>query len=182
MNNRLKFWLVFFVFVLSGSFFSVYFCIAKPCEPNDIVIEKQENSIAINYPPSNEANSNEPKTGITKIVGSETYLCEITSFYERVITILSIIIFVILGLTIYFSLKVSKNQIEEVVYGLVDTYKFNDKINTTINDRFVELKDEGEISDILSGLEDIADRVVFLEEQGSIQSYENIDDKSSDEV
>ncbi len=176
MNNKLKFWLVVFVFVLSCGVFSVYFCMAKPCEPNNIVIEKQENAVAINYPPTNEANPNEPKIGTTKIVGSETYLCEITSFYERVITILSIMIFTILGLTIYFSLKLSNMQIEEVVYKLVDSYKFNDKVDKAISDRFIALKNEGEIPDILEGLEDITARVKFLEEQINIQGYEEEND------
>ena len=75
-----------------------------------------------------------------------------------------------MGLTIYFSLKTSKNEIEEVVYKSIDSHKFTDKVDTAINDRFIKLKNEGEIPDILSGLETMEERIVFLEEQANIQS------------
>jgi hypothetical protein len=121
MNNKLKselwFWsCLVLIIVLYGSFMA-YICIAKSSEPNNVVIGQQNKAEAsteesktpkqkegdiTEYQELGKDKINDKKTGEVESIGPEVFLCEITAFYERVITILSIIIGLILGLNFLY--------------------------------------------------------------------------------
>ncbi len=85
----------------------------------------------------------------------------------------------ILGSIFFFTLKFSQHEIQDNIYNVVDGQSFSRHLDNKINDHFIDMKNEGEVSDILSGMEEMAERVGFLEEQLTIQSYsedENLDE------
>lgn len=164
-KNRLKFWSYLVVGILLYGGFLTYFCMAKPCEPNNIVIEQEKTS--------------GKNTSTAKNVGPEFYLSEITNFYETVIIILSTVIFVILGLIFFYSMRISKNQAEEVVMEAMGKKTFDYRLKEMISERFIESKNKGDIAGILEGLEEIDERIKFLEEQINIQSYDESGDEES---
>lgn len=157
-NNRQGLWLgMALIIFLYGSFLT-YFCVAKPNEPNNVIIEQG------------------------KTVGPEFYLSEISDFYEIVIIILSTAIFVILGLVFFYSMRISEDQAKEIVMEAIEKKSFDNRLKKMIDERFIESKNKGDIAGILEGLEEIDERIKFLEEQINIQSYGELGDEETGEV
>ena len=160
-NNKLRFWSYLVVGILLYGGFLTYFCMAKPCEPNNMLIE-QEKTTGQN-------------TSTAKNFGPEFYLSEITNFYETVIIILSTVIFVILGLTFVYVHRSSKSQAEEMARDALETKSFEIILKNMIAegaDEFIEM---------YSGIPELEKRIEFLEEQANIQGYE-LSDEGSGEV
>lgn len=137
--------------------FLTYFCIAKPVEPNNIVIGQDKTS--------------GEDTSKVKLVTAEFYLREITAFYERIITIL----FGVLGFLLVFSFLyvhlTSRTKTEEMAIEALESKSFQIRLQHMIAkgaDEFIE----GYYSDL-------EERVNFLEEQINKQSYELNDENSS---
>jgi hypothetical protein len=165
---------------------------AKPAEPENIVIEQKKTDESIKALGDVETKGQEKKDiatvqtldqgktigrdlGTAKIVGPEFYLCEITTFYERVITILSIIIFLILGLNFLYIHRSSKSQSEEMAVEALESKPFRitlkNMIVTEVNE-FIDTEDE---------IPDLKKRIEFLEEQVNIKGYE-LSEEDSDEA
>lgn len=164
-NNRLRLGLALIIFLYGG--FLTYFCLAKPSEPNNIAIE-QEKTTGQN-------------TSTAKTVGPEFYLSEITTFYERVITILFGIIGVLLVFSFVYVHLTSKKQAEDMAREALDYESFRIVLAQKIDDRFTESKNTGDIGDIFEKQEELDKRIEFLEEQANIQGYE-LSDEGSGEV
>jgi hypothetical protein len=139
-----------------------YFCIAKPCEPNNVVIEQEK--------------ATENNTGTAKTVGPEFYLCEITTFYERVITILSIIIGLILGLNFLYIHHTSRKQAEDMARDALKDESFRISLDDLIKKRFTEARDQGPISEIFEVLDELDGRIRFLEKAITEKSYDSLDE------
>lgn len=157
-----RLWLSMAVIIFLGISFLTYFCVAKSNEPNSVVIEQ--------------------KTNTTKTIGPEVYLCEITDFYETLIIILSTMIFVILGLVFFYSMRISRSQAEEIVMETIEKKSFDGRLKIMIDERFIESKNKGDIAGILEGLEEMDERINLLEEWINIQSYGKLSDKEKDEA
>ena len=171
-NNRLRFGLALIIILYGG--FLAYFCMAKPCEPNDTVIEQKEDTIVENTPVSGEENPTGPKAGTAKTVGP-VYLSEITAFYERVITILFGTIGILLVLSFGYVHLTSKKQAEDMAGEALETKSFQiilKHLIATGADEFINRYSE---------IPNLEQRIEFLEEQANIQGYE-LSDEGSDEV
>jgi hypothetical protein len=171
----------------------VYYCNAGPNLPNDITFEN-----ANNVNPADILNNSNPQkySNITavlpqnaghetakigepiKVIGPEVYLCEITSFYERIITILSIIIGLILGLNFLYIHVTSKRQAEDMARSALAEDSFKIKLEKMMDDAFVTAKNKGDIKDIFEQLAELNDnvfeineRVKYLEENANKNSY-----------
>ena len=161
LKNRLRFWLYLVLIILLYGSFLTYFCMAKPYEPNNIVI-KQEKTTG-------------QDTSTVKTLGPEFYLSEITSFYERVITILSIIIFLILGLNFLYIHHSSRSQSEEMAVEALESKSFQIRLKHTI------AKEANEFIDMYAKIPELEKRIEFLEETLNIQDYE-LSNEDSGEV
>jgi len=165
-NNRLRLGIALIIILYGG--FLTYFCMAKPCEPNNIVIE-QEKTIGQN-------------TGKARIVGSEFYLYEITNFYKLIITLLfGVIAFLLVFSFIYVHLT-SKIQAEDMASEALNTKSFQTNLENTINQKFAGLKNEDEFAEMYSAVPDLQNRLSFLEQQASLRSYEELGDEESGKV
>jgi len=178
-NNRLR--IVITLIIISYGGFLAYFCMAKPGESNDTVIEQKEDAIVENTPVSGEENPTGPKAGTVKTVGP-VYLSEITAFYERVITILSIIIGIILVLSFAYVHLTSKIQAQDIACEALESESFKISLKERTREHFAENLKQSDIASIGEGFEDIGERVAFLEEQINIQGYDEINDEESGEV
>lgn len=167
-KNKLRFWSYLVVIILLYGGFLTYFCMAKPCEPNNIAIE-QEKTTGQN-------------TSTAKTVGPEFYLYEITNFYERIITILSIIIGLILGLNFLYIHRTSKKQAEDMAREALKEQSFGIILDKKIGDLFIESKNTGDISELFEALEEIQERTKYLEDQINIQGYGERSDENPREV
>ncbi len=171
------------IIFLFGVFFT-YFCMAKPCKPNNLEIEKKRIAKSIDCtdwrkPRCNAGEKGESEEGSVR---PEFYLSEITDFYEIVIIILSTSIFIILGLVFFYSMRISKSQADEMVMEAIRKKTFDDRLSNMIDERFIESKNKGDIADILEDLVGFGERLEFLEEQSTIKSYEDPSDEGpSDE-
>jgi len=167
-NNRLRFGLALIIISYGG--FLTYFCIAKPGEPNNTVIEQKEDAIVEDTPVSGEVNPTGSKTGTAKTVGPEVYLCEITAFYERVITILFGTIGILLVLSFGYVHLTSKKQAEDMASEALETKSFNIILKNMV------VKGADEFVEMYSGIPELEKRIEFLEEQANKQSYELSDE------
>lgn len=165
LKNRLRFWLYLVLIILLYGSFLTYFCMAKPFEPNNIVIEQEKTT--------------GQDTSTVKTFGPEFYLSEITSFYERIITILSIIIFLILGLNFLYIHRSSRSQSEEMAVEAIESKSFQIRLKNMMAKEANEFANE--FIDIYAKIPELEERIEFLEEQANIQGYE-LSDESSDEV
>ncbi len=163
-NNRAKFGLALIIMLYVG--FMAYFCMGKP-EPNNIVIEQEKTS--------------GQNTNTVKTIGAEFYLSEITDFYEIVIIILFSMIFVILGLGFLYSMHISKSGARDMVDMALKDPSFDEKLNRIISDRFTASKNEGDIADICTELENIGERIDFIEHVITKRSYSPDTDNSLDD-
>jgi len=194
-NNRLKFWLYLAVVILLYSGFLTYFCMARPSEPNNIIIEQEKISQPVDTIETSEEESstqiedvnktiddlpwydkkvNKQNINQSKSVGP-VYLSEITAFYERIITILSIIIGLILGLNFLYLHHTSRNQAEDMARDSLKTESFQ----IILKNRIATGADE--FINRYSKIPDLEKRIEFLEEQLNIQGYE-LSDEVEDEV
>jgi len=156
-DNRQRLWLgMALIIFLYGSFLT-YFCVAKPNEPNNVIIEQG------------------------KTVGPEFYLSEISDFYEIVIIILSTAIFVILGLVFFYSMRISEDQAKEIVIEAIEKKSFDNRLKKMIDERFIDLKNKGDIADICTELENIGERIDFIENVITKRSYKSETDNSLDD-
>ena len=158
-NNRLRLGLALIIILYGG--FLTYFCMAKPCEPNNIVIEQEK--------------TGGQNTSTEKTVGPEFYLSEITDFYEIVIIILSTVIFIILVISFVYVHLTSKIQAEDMARDALETKSFQiilKHLIATGADEFINR---------FSEIPDLEKRIEFLEEQANIQGYE-LSEEDSDEV
>ena len=170
-NNRLRIGLSLII-ISYGGFFT-YFCMAKPCEPNDTVIEQKEDAILENTPVSGEENPTVPKGGMAKTVGP-VYLSEITAFYERVIAILFGTIGILLVLSFGYIHLTSKKQAEDIAGEALETKSFQITLKHLIAtgaDEFINRYSE---------MPNLEKRIEFLEEQANIKGYELSDDPSNE--
>ena len=167
INNRLKFWIYFILIIFLYGAFLTYFCVAKPSEPNNIVIEQQKTA--------------EQDTGTAKTVGPEFYLCEITTFYERVIIILSIIIGLILGLNFLYIHSTSKKQADDMAREALKEESFLIIFDKLIYKQFIKARDEGVISEIFETLDENDERIKFLENAITEKSYNSLKETSLEE-
>lgn len=169
-----------------------YFCYARPNEPNIIIerkfeiektstpkaperqesVEAQEYKNTVNDLTANQYKIVEDKTTPTTSIGVDVYLCEITSFYERVITILSVIIGLILGLNFLYIHVTSKKQAEEMAREALKDESFEIKLEKVIETCFTKSIREGDIADFGKELEDIDGRLEFLEKAITKTSFE----------
>lgn len=164
-NNKLRFWSYLVVIILLYGGFLTYFCMAKPSEPNNIVIEQEKTT--------------GQDTSTVKTVGPEFYLSEITTFYERVITILSIIIFLILGLNFLYIHRSSRSQSEEMAVEALESKSFQIRLKNMLAKEANVFANE--FIDMYDKIPELEERIEFLEEQANIQGYE-LSDEGSDEV
>jgi tRNA nucleotidyltransferase (CCA-adding enzyme) len=141
---------------------------AKPCEPNNVVIEQEKTT--------------EKNTTTTKTVGPEVYLCEITAFYQQIITILFGVIGILLVLSFAYVYFTSKRQTEEMAREALKEQSFGIILNKKISDMFIESKNTGDISELFDELEEIQERIKYLEEQINIQSYGERGDENQSEA
>lgn len=134
---------------------------ARPSEPNNIVVEQDKTT--------------EKNTSTGKTVGPEVYLCEITNFYERIITILFGTIGILLVLSFGYVHLTSKKQAEDMAGEALETKSFQITLKHLIAtgaDEFINRYSE---------IPDLEKRIEFLEEQVNIKGYE-LSDEGSDEV
>ena len=160
-KNRQRLWLGMVLIILLYGTFLTYFCIAKPAEPNNIVIEQDKTT--------------GENTSTAKIVGPEFYLSEITAFYERIITIL----FGVLGFLLVFSFLyvhlTSRRQAEEMARDALETKSFQIILKNMIVTRAEEF------IEMYSGIPELQKRIEFLGEQVNVEGYE-LSDEGSGEV
>ncbi len=195
LKNKLRFWIYLILIIALYGGFMAYFCIAEPCEPNDVIIEKEKNAETIKeenktetqkskdiagYQAVDKNKTNEQEVEAVKQVGPEVYLCEITAFYERVITILSIIIFLILGLNFLYIHRSSRSQSEEMARDALKDESFSIIMGKMINERFAEARDKGEISEIHEVLDELDARIGFLEKAITEKSYASLEEGPSE--
>lgn len=166
-NNKLRFWSYLVVVILLYGGFLTYFCMAKPSEPNNIVIEQEKTT--------------EKTTNTAKIVGPEFYLSEITSFYECVITILFGIIGILLVISFAYVYVVSKREAQEMVIEALSDRPFRRELDDLVKSGFLELKNKGDIPDILNELEKIEERITDDSEKTNkrLELLENVMTKNS---
>ncbi len=155
------------IILLYGSFLT-YFCMAKPREPNNIAIA-QEKTTGQN-------------TSTAKTVGPEVYLCEITAFYQQIITILFGVIGILLVLSFAYVYFTSKRQTEEMAREALKEQSFGIILDKKISDMFIESKNTGDISELFEELEEIQERIKYLEEQINIKSYGERGDENQSEA
>jgi hypothetical protein len=179
-----SFWLVASLIAFAYIVFFTYFCVAKPNKPNNIVLEKkitieESNAKTINDQTTKSHQSSEEITnkGVdTKTsIGPETYLCQITEFYQQIITILFGVIGILLVVGFIYVHTISKGQADELVrealkYELKDE-SFNIKLEKMIEGIFIKSKNEGDIADLCEEQETINERVKFLENAITKQNY-----------
>jgi len=192
--NKAKFWAsLISIVILYGAFLS-YVAVASPKEPNDIIIEqktakeciiasdtktttpqKADGSTLNNYSLNNIVKEEKIDK---KNIGPEVYLCEITNFYERVITILSILIGVILGVNFLYLHSTSKRQAEDLAREALKEDAFAIKLDKLIKEHFATEKKEGDIAEFLQGVEEITQkteefdkRLEFIEKAITDNSY-----------
>jgi len=151
--------LVLIIF-LYGSFMA-YFCMANPDEQNNIEIEKEKIT--------------EKNASTSKTIGPEVYLCEITDFYEHIITILFGVIGILLALSFAYVYFTSKKQAEEMARDALEEKSFKIILQSMI------AKGADEFIDRYSGIPELEQRIAFLEEQANIKGYELSDEDSSEE-
>ncbi len=184
-NNRLRFGLALIILLYGG--FMTYYCVGNPCESNNILIEQErlpENAKDLECVETNNRaemesrnvenretfeldsrKTDEQKESKATAVGP-VYLSEITAFYERVITILSITIGIILVLSFAYVHLTSKIQAEDMASDALKTESFGIILKNRIAtgaDEFIEM---------YSGIPELEKRIEFLVNQANKQSYE----------
>ena len=164
--------------------FMTCFCIARPNEPNNVVLGKMiaiEESNAKTITEPNQFSKEITGKGVdTKTsIGPETYLCEITDFYELVILLLSTAIFIILGLIFVFVIRTSKFEAIEKAKEALDHPLFKEELNRLIGKCLADATTKGDIGEIftnvterLGEIEQIKARLDLLEKTETKESYE----------
>ncbi len=191
-NNRLRVGLALIIVLYGG--FMAYFCMAKPGEPNDVVIEQgkttDSNTVSANTTDKVETKVQEEKTTVDnptssqdktigqnviaiKTVSPEFYLCKITDFYETIIMILSTVIFIILVISFVYVHLTSKRQAEDMAREALEEASFRIILQNMI------AKSANEFVEGYSGIPELEERVEFLEEQINNEGYEFNDEDSS---
>lgn len=109
----------------------------------------------------------------------EFYLSQITSFYQQIITLLSVIIGIILIISFLYLHFTSRMKAEEMAHNALEAKSFQIILGTSIDKKFVELKNEGgDISDLYEKVRDLEERAAFLEKQLNEKSYTlSVDEK-----
>jgi hypothetical protein len=178
LKNRLRFWLYFTVVILLyGSFFT-YVCVAKQNGPNNVEIQQQGDAPTIEAFERHAENLDSPTTGPRRSVGYDSYLSEITSFYERVITVLSIIIFVILGLNFLYIHRSSKDQAREMAIDALEAKPFEIVLQSMIAKSVDQYLQGDEFVQTCSEIPALQKRIEFLEQMVNVQAYELSDEGS----
>jgi len=134
--------------------------------------EAQEYKNMANDSTSSQYKKAEDETNPTTTIDTGVYLCEITNFYERVITILSVIIGLILGLNFLYIHVTSKKQAGEMAREALKDESFEIKLEKMIETCFAKSIREGDIADFGEELEDIDKRLEFLEKAITKTSFE----------
>ncbi len=196
-SNRIRFFLggVCVIIVLYGVFFT-YFCMGKPCVPNNLEIEQKEKTEdgnaakkkgsengtrikgskvdAVHNPALDKDEELKQKTSTIKTISPEVYLCEITDFYEMVIIILFSAIFVILTVSFVYLQLTSKIQAQDMACAALESESFKITLKERIREKFAENLKESDIASIFEEFQGIGERVDFLEHQINIQDYGEI--------
>ncbi len=188
-NNRKRFGVALIILLYGG--FMTYYCMGSPCESNNILIEQEKWPENVNelerIETNNEAEmegrnvenketskldsrkTDEQKESKATAVGP-VYLSEITTFYERVITILFGVIGFLLVFSFLYVHLTSKIQAEDMARDALKTESFGIILTNRIAtgaDEFIEM---------YSGIPELENRIEFLEEQVNSQSYELSDE------
>ena len=87
-NKGYRFWLGLAVIIFFYGGFFVYFCIGKPGEPNNVVVEQVRTTIVDNIPSPDDDIQNTHKANVAQTASPEVYLCKMVEFYQQIITIL----------------------------------------------------------------------------------------------
>lgn len=181
--RRFFFGLVLIVLIYSGFF--TYFCMAKPVESNNSIEQVETKTVKGNSTFGNDK-QNERKATAQNTVKPEVYLSKMIEFYQQIISILFFVIGVLLATSFSYVYFASKRQTEEMVREALKEEDFARKLDDIVTDRFIKSKNEGDVGDIfelLEGVEeklsDVDERLGFLEEEITAQSY---DDSSSEEI
>jgi hypothetical protein len=181
-SSSKSFWLVASLIAFAYIGFFTYFCVAKPNKPNNVVLEKmitieESNAKTINDQTTKSNQSSEEITnkGVdTKTsIGPETYLCQITEFYQQIITILFGVIGVLLVVSFIYVHSISRSKADELAREALKEESFKIKLEKMVEDLFIKSKNEGDIAELCQEQELINERVTFLENALNKQSDES---------
>jgi hypothetical protein len=111
-------------------------------------------------------------------VNPEFYLGKITDFYEQLITILYSTIAGLLVISFLYLFVRSKREAEETAREAIDGKSFNILLKDKIDKQFSQTLKERDFVKI----EEIEERIAWLEEQINIKSYDEINDEEPDGV
>lgn len=177
MKERKKklFWLGLLIIAFVYIGFMTYYCLGKPNDPNNITIDEaiatsDTNATTLVAPqisvdtqtitnpvstPDSDANKTVTNNHVNteKAMTAETYLCQITGFYELIITLLLGVIGLILGLNFLYIHKASKSQADDMAREALKDESFQIKLNESLkNELNAALKIVG-ITETLSEIE-----------------------------
>ncbi len=108
----------------------------------------------------------------TNISSAEFYLCEISDFYESLITVLYSTIGILLVVSFIYVYTRSRSHAEEMAREALKEEAFLIALKDKIQRSFTALKNEGEIADLIEKTSDLNERIEFLEKAITKQSYE----------
>lgn len=135
-------------------------------------------NIGTNNPQTVDINSVNPSSTVVinanekKNLSSEFYLCEISDFYESLITVLYSTIGILLVVSFIYVYTRSKSHAEEIAREALQEEAFQITLKDKIQKSFNELKNEGEIADLIESMSGLSDRIDFLEKAVTEKSYE----------
>lgn len=178
---RLAFWVALVAIILVYSGFISYYCMAKPGDPNSSVVKLSKttqktnpikspnphvNKILKNGIPPGKTVKPEQYQNTPKTVSSDVYLCEMTDFYELMITLLLSVIGIILVVSFLYIHRTSRLQAEEMAALALESKSFKIILNNMI------AKGADEFIEMYSGIPNLEKRVDFLEVLINKQGYE----------
>lgn len=130
----------------------------------------------------NTQNSAQTKDGIEKKakVGIDFYLCEITDFYESLITILFSTIGITLVIGFFYVYNASRKRADDMARNALDEDSFKIKLKEQIKDAVAKIRSDNNLPEMVEELEytlnqisakKIIDRIDFLEKNITKSSY-----------
>lgn len=123
-------------------------------------------------------------------VGVDFYLCEITDFYESLITILFSTIGITLVIGFLYVYNASKRRADDMAINALDEDSFKIKLEKQIDDAVAKISADNNLPEMIEeldyllnqiGEEKIIKRVKFLEKEITKLSYPDDDDVISEE-
>lgn len=123
-------------------------------------------------------------------VGVDFYLCEITGFYESLITILFSTIGIILFVGFLYVYNASRKRADDMARNALDEDSFKIKLKEQIKDAVAKIRSDNNLPEMIEELEytlnqigakKIIDRIEFLEKEITDSSYPAVNDVISEE-